>query len=150
MLRAILLAVVSAVCLPAHAQVYKCQEGGKTVFSDRPCGAGAKVIDASPATGEGDRSEYNSSAARLQRNTEYLREKEQREDAARAQRYAEEDRAKRLAEIDRRQQVRRCNDIRARIDRYDAHLQERNYENTRRYYKAEKTAAEQQFERECK
>lgn len=145
----VILTAVTAIALPAQAQVYKCQEGGKAVFSDKPCGVGAKVIDATPAAGEGDPSEYNSSAARLQRNMEYLREKEQREDAARERRYAEEARAKQLAESDRKQQIRRCNDIRARIDRNDAHLKERLYADTRRYYAAEKEAATQQFQREC-
>lgn len=35
----------------AQAQVYKCTEGGKTVFSDLPCNSSAKVIDARPALG---------------------------------------------------------------------------------------------------
>lgn len=34
----------------AQAQVYKCQEGGKTVFSDVPCGAG-REINVRPASG---------------------------------------------------------------------------------------------------
>lgn len=53
MFKAIFLAV-AAVCLPAHAQVYKCQEGGKTVFSDTPCRADAVPMDVKPATGDYD------------------------------------------------------------------------------------------------
>ena len=37
MLRALLLATVAAIAMPAHAQVYKCTEGGQTVYKDRPC-----------------------------------------------------------------------------------------------------------------
>ncbi|WP_159098078.1 DUF4124 domain-containing protein [Parazoarcus communis] len=43
-----------AVTIPVHAQVYKCQEGGKTVFADRPCSPDSKVIDVRPARGEFD------------------------------------------------------------------------------------------------
>lgn len=39
----------------ALGQVYKCVEGGRTVFSDRPCAAEAERIDVRPATGEYDR-----------------------------------------------------------------------------------------------
>ena len=150
MIRSLLVTTLIAAALPVQAQVFKCQEGGKTVFSDRPCGAGARVIDATPATGDGDQSSYNSSAERLKRNMEYLREKEQREDAVREQREIERVRDERIEKADKQRQSDRCNDIRARIDRYDAHMRERHYEETRQYYKAERTAAEQQLARECK
>lgn len=52
MLKMILVVFVAAAWLPAHAQVFKCQEGGKTVFSDRPCGASAAAVDVKPASGE--------------------------------------------------------------------------------------------------
>lgn len=35
----------------AQAQVYKCKEDGKTVFSDRPCAADAQTIKVRPAAG---------------------------------------------------------------------------------------------------
>ncbi|MFT3758430.1 DUF4124 domain-containing protein [Thauera sp.] len=34
-----------------NAHVYKCSEGGKTVFSDKPCGEEAETIDVAPAAG---------------------------------------------------------------------------------------------------
>lgn len=37
--------------LPAQAQVYKCQEDGKTVFSDTPC-RNAVPMNVKPASGE--------------------------------------------------------------------------------------------------
>ena len=35
-----------------HAQVFKCQEGGKTVFSDKPCHADSAPVNVKPASGE--------------------------------------------------------------------------------------------------
>lgn len=43
--------VCMAVVLPASAQVYKCKEGGTTVFSAMPCSADARTIDVKPAAG---------------------------------------------------------------------------------------------------
>lgn len=43
MKRAIILA--AGLCAAAvHAQVFKCQEGGKTIYSDRPCGQSAHAL----------------------------------------------------------------------------------------------------------
>ena len=55
---------------PAVGQVYKCSEGGRTVFSDSPCpGGGGKAISVRPASGAsapattaGDEAPLNSSA----------------------------------------------------------------------------------------
>ncbi|SDV99681.1 DUF4124 domain-containing protein [Marinobacter mobilis] len=33
---------------PVTAAIYQCQQHGQTVFSDRPCGSDARVIDVSP------------------------------------------------------------------------------------------------------
>lgn len=33
-----------------HAQIYKCEQGGRLVFSDRPCGDDAEVIEQRTAT----------------------------------------------------------------------------------------------------
>lgn len=49
MKRVMLIAAVAA-AIPAHAEMYKCNEGGKTVYSDQPC-AGAQKIDVRPASG---------------------------------------------------------------------------------------------------
>lgn len=48
------MAALLVAALPAQAQVYKCQDGGKTVFSDRPCSADARAVDVRPARGEFD------------------------------------------------------------------------------------------------
>jgi len=58
--RAVLAVAVFAVGLSsAHAAIYKCQEGGKTVFSDKPCATGSgnsgARIDDSPAISIGKR-----------------------------------------------------------------------------------------------
>lgn len=34
-----------ALALPVHAQVYKCTEGGKTVYSQTPCATDAQPLD---------------------------------------------------------------------------------------------------------
>lgn len=44
-MKAAALAVVLIVALPAQAQVYKCQDGGSTVYSQVPCGAAAQALD---------------------------------------------------------------------------------------------------------
>ena len=52
--------VIAMLLVPvaAYAQVFKCQEGGRTVYSQEPCSPRAEVIDATPATGG-----YDASAA---------------------------------------------------------------------------------------
>jgi uncharacterized protein DUF4124 len=42
MLRTVLVLVTALAALPASAQVYKCIEGGRTVYSQRPCPTGAQ------------------------------------------------------------------------------------------------------------
>lgn len=37
----------------AEAQVYRCEEGGRTVFRDKPCAGAGGAVDARPATGGG-------------------------------------------------------------------------------------------------
>ena len=39
-------ALAALIAMPASGQVYKCKEGGTTVFSAQPCGAGSQAIDA--------------------------------------------------------------------------------------------------------
>ena len=51
--RALILAVVLA-CSAANADVYKCQQNGKMVFSDQPCGGSAEKINVKPASGHAD------------------------------------------------------------------------------------------------
>ena len=40
-----LFVLLIAAAMPAHAQVYKCTEGGKTVYSQTPCAENAKPMD---------------------------------------------------------------------------------------------------------
>ena len=46
---AALAALIAITATPTAAQVYKCKEGGTTVFSAQPCGAGSQAIDVRPA-----------------------------------------------------------------------------------------------------
>lgn len=61
MIRQLAISVAFIVALPvtAHAAIYKCQEAGKTVYSDKPCTSGASGssgrIDTSPAISIGKR-----------------------------------------------------------------------------------------------
>lgn len=50
---ALAFALAALVAAPAVAQVYKCQQGGVTVFSGAPCGADSKKMDVKPAAGAG-------------------------------------------------------------------------------------------------
>ncbi|QDF95175.1 hypothetical protein CJ010_00715 [Azoarcus sp. DD4] len=99
----ILFVAALAAALPAHAQVFKCQEGGKTVFSDRPCHAEAKPLDVKPAAGAYD----PAAAAVLEQQTarrleaqaaaqKYRDKAEERREMARAKEAAEPDECARL------------------------------------------------------
>lgn len=61
---AVILAAIAAIALPAQAQVFKCQEGGKTVFSDRPCHANAAPLPVTPAVGHDPSTRYRMEAER--------------------------------------------------------------------------------------
>lgn len=67
-----LIVVALAVAAPAHAGVYKCVEGGKTVFSDQPCGKDAKAVAVRPASGvesqDGQTAAATNSAAQRQQD----------------------------------------------------------------------------------
>lgn len=52
MIRSSILASIAAITLPVQAQIFKCQEGGKTVFSDKPCHADSAPVNVKPASGE--------------------------------------------------------------------------------------------------
>lgn len=85
-MRTMIVAVALAAALPVHAQVYKCQEGGKTVFSDIPCATNARQIDARPATGaynpeEGERARLNTEASSARLAAEEARRMAAREAA---------------------------------------------------------------------
>lgn len=44
-MKAVIILSLLALALPAQAQVYKCTEGGKTVYSQMPCAADAKPVE---------------------------------------------------------------------------------------------------------
>lgn len=52
--RSVALLCLMSVGTFVNAQVYKCQENGKTVFSDQPCAADSKRVEVRPATGAFD------------------------------------------------------------------------------------------------
>lgn len=47
LIAALLLPLLAAA--PASAQVYRCQQGDTTVFSDKPCAPGARTVEVPPA-----------------------------------------------------------------------------------------------------
>lgn len=44
-MKRILFVAALAVALPAEAQIYKCQEGDKTIYSQMPCGPAPQTLD---------------------------------------------------------------------------------------------------------
>lgn len=50
MLHHLIAALLAVACTSASAQVYRCDQNGKTVYTDAPC-LGAKKIDATPSQG---------------------------------------------------------------------------------------------------
>lgn len=149
-LRSAALLALLAVSMPVCAQIYKCQEGDRTVITDRPCHADTVPLGVRPATGAGDGSGYNSSAARTRRDVEYARELKRREEAREARREISRDYDRRIDEINKRYDKQRCDDIRTRIDRYESHLRTGASARMFDWYKAEKSAAEKQYSRECR
>lgn len=74
-----LIVCLAFVALPSSAQVFKCTEGGRTVFSDYPCQrTDNKTIDVLPATG-----------GPVDRSSEYWEEQRRREEKAVADERAE-------------------------------------------------------------
>ncbi|MDI3489594.1 MAG: hypothetical protein PWP11_871 [Thauera sp.] len=145
-----ILLLTLAVPLAASAQVYKCQEGGRTVITDRPCHADAKPIEVKPATGAGDTSEYNSSAERARRDIEYARELDRRRAVQDRQEAISRDYDRRIEAINDRYDKRRCNGIQDRITRYEAHLRQGASARMYNWYKAEQAAAQAEYDRDCK
>lgn len=80
------IAVLSALLAlsPAQAQVYKCTEGGKTVFSDRPCSADDAPLQVRPAAGQFDPAAGKAAEARAARDQAELQRIELQRQAARA------------------------------------------------------------------
>lgn len=88
-----ILAAAMIMALPAQAQVFKCIEGGKTVFSDKPCGQSAQEIKVKPARGASE-PDFNQRMQSLDKDMAILRE-----DRIRRTQELESARAGRLAAI---------------------------------------------------
>ncbi|WP_168734393.1 DUF4124 domain-containing protein [Pseudothauera nasutitermitis] len=91
-----------------QAQVYKCTENGKAVFSDKPCSSGVAPVDVVPATGKSPEERY-----RLrQQVTREVPAKDTAEERAERLRRLEEERnarwAARDAEIEAQAERRRA------------------------------------------
>lgn len=129
----------------AGAAVFKCGMNGKVVYQAVPC-AGGKAIDASPATGRGDDSRWNSDAARARRDIDEVqrieRERARNRDVSAAERRYNE-------AINRIDKIH-CPTLTNEIERYEAHLREGVSGRMARWYRAEKRAAVNRFDRECR
>lgn len=89
----------------AQAQVYKCVEGGKTVYSQEPCGHRATVIDSTPATGSYDARAHAQRRAQNARIMGLQAADEAERDAKRAA-------TDRQRDAERSAQQRRCDELR--------------------------------------
>lgn len=109
-----------------QAQVYKCQEGGRTAFSDTPCSTDAERLNVRPAMGEYD----PRAGARVRQETAETLSRFAAEDAARqaARGQAIEARA-----ADRAEEQDRCRDLREKKNDADYWASEfRHPDNIRR------------------
>ncbi|MCK0507179.1 DUF4124 domain-containing protein [Aromatoleum anaerobium] len=90
---------------PAHGQVYKCREGGGTVFSGTPCDAESTPLEVKPAAGDYDRLDDLRARSRTETGRVELRRIDD-ERAARRHEAAVENDLRRKAESDRCTQIR--------------------------------------------
>lgn len=138
-MKRMLLAALAVAALPAHAQVFKCQEGGKTVFSDRPCHAEAQPLKLKPAGGEYDDDAAEAARERSRNEREMVSNIERQRDTDRRLAAAEHERKRRL-EAERCAKLRRDHEeaaSRAKAFRYP--------ENIRREQEKAKQAASDSF-----
>ncbi len=65
----VVVVAIGCFALPARAQVYKCTQGGRTVYADKPCATDAKAIDVpiAPASPEAAESAKLQSEANMGR-----------------------------------------------------------------------------------
>lgn len=91
----------------AQAQVYKCVEGGRTVYSQEPCSHRAEVIDATPATGGYDARAH---AQRRAQNARIMGLQAVDE----AERDAKRRATDRQRDAERSAQQRRCDELRSK------------------------------------
>lgn len=103
------LALGLSIAVPAQAQVYRCTEGGQTVYSDHPCGSrsvAVPLMDNTPtaADQQAARERAKAEAAQLQELESTRRKAQAAEDARQAQIAAQ---AAAAAEQARREQQRK-------------------------------------------
>nr|WP_311528822.1 DUF4124 domain-containing protein [uncultured Ralstonia sp.] len=84
------LALGLAASLPAHAQVYRCTEGGQTVYSDHPCGSRSVAVPLiyntpTAADQKAARERASTEAAQVQEMETTRRKAQAAEDARQAQ-----------------------------------------------------------------
>jgi hypothetical protein len=94
---------LSALAPAAHAQIYKCQEGGRTVITDQPCAAGSEM-KVKPAAGSFDPKAREEVYRRIDRMSNEVQDgyraiaEQQAREAPRAGGYEEPDECDRLRE----------------------------------------------------
>lgn len=149
-MKALITCIMLAVSLPALAQ-YKCTEGGKTVYSDQPCGRDARHVgapqDRVTADQQLQRMEQNLKERRERNSIEY---REAVDDAAKAR----AGQARRNQEAaDAAAQKRRCDSLQRDItnnERAIARYQDFAWRNQRAQHEAELQRNRDAYDRECK
>lgn len=132
-------AAVLALHPSAHGQVYKCREGGRTVFSGTPCDADSAPLEVKPAAGDYDRLDDLRARSRTETGRVELRRIDD-ERAARRREAAVENAVRRKAESDRCLQIR---EDRARAQRLAK--TRRHPDNARREGETAEKLSEREF-----
>lgn len=101
----------------AHAQVFKCEQDGRTVYSQDPCGNRAKVIDTTPAAGAYD---PDAAARRRVENSRIIRQ----QSAEERQRDRDRALAQRQRAASEAAERRKCDEIRRSKQRAEHWSQE--------------------------
>lgn len=132
-------AAVLALHPPVHGQIYKCREGGRTVFSGTPCEADSVPIEVQPAAGDYNQLDDLRARSRTETGRIELRRLDD-ERAARRHAAAVENALRRKAESDRCVQIR---EDRARAQRLAKTL--RHPDNARREGETAEKLSEREF-----
>lgn len=90
-MRARLVFAIAATLIGSHAaaQVYKCTESGRTIYSGQPCAADAAPITVTPAAGHGSTGDADRARMRAQREAAEVRRLDRQLEAAKAARAAQ-------------------------------------------------------------
>lgn len=132
-MRRVLFVVAALAISPASAQVFRCDVGGRTVFSDIPCEPGAKTHAVRPASGASNAED----AARRIEETRQAKSRFEREDR---ERKLNSDLAAIERESERRAEALRCD--RLREDRKRAERLSKEYRYKKNIERAEAEAKE--------